>query len=157
MILGSSLHPSKGRTIRAVADRFYWPGLVTDVGRFWDGCEECAWPTRRKPNHHGLLQPIRTSAPFEILALDIFGPVPATRRGNKYVVVFIDHFSKWVELAPAKEITTKEIAKLLQDLIIPRHGCPTSLSNSQQGDDQHYQSEEADQSDEYDGACMQQG
>eukprot|EP00923_Selenidium_pygospionis_P026962 GHVN01048375.1.p1 GENE.GHVN01048375.1~~GHVN01048375.1.p1 ORF type:complete len:141 (-),score=5.26 GHVN01048375.1:3447-3869(-) len=108
-------------TIRAVSDRFFWPGMVSEVGRF---CE-CARSTR--PNHHGLLRPISTSAPFELLACDIFGPVPKTRRGNCYVAVFVDHLSKWVELAAAKDISAKHIAKLLQEVIIPRHGCPISF------------------------------
>ena len=31
-------------------------------------------------------------------SLDFAGPLPITKRHNKYVMVMIGHFSKWIEL-----------------------------------------------------------
>ena len=37
------------------------------------------------------------AAPFELCAMDIVGPLPETVNGNKYILVFVDHFSKFTE------------------------------------------------------------
>ena len=31
--------------------------------------------------------------------VDFAGPMPTTKRGNKYVLVMIEHFTKWVEFS----------------------------------------------------------
>ena len=38
--------------------------------------------------------------PFEMIAMDMMdvcGPLPDTERGNKYILVAADYFSKWPE------------------------------------------------------------
>lgn len=42
------------------------------------------------------------SEPFERTALDIVGPLPITTEGNRYVLVFVDHFTKFEEALPLK-------------------------------------------------------
>jgi len=37
------------------------------------------------------------------VALDIVRPLPKTSNGNKYIVVAIDHYSKWCETHLVKE------------------------------------------------------
>jgi hypothetical protein len=34
---------------------------------------------------------------FYRIAMDIVGPLPKTRSGNKYIIMAIDHYSKWCE------------------------------------------------------------
>ena len=36
-------------------------------------------------------------APLERVALDVLGPLPTTERGNKYILVIADYFTKWTE------------------------------------------------------------
>ena len=35
---------------------------------------------------------------FERWDIDIVGPLPITRKGNRYIVVAIDYFSRWPEV-----------------------------------------------------------
>jgi len=37
--------------------------------------------------------------------MDLIGPLPETPRGNKYIVVLTDYFSKWTEAAPLQDKT----------------------------------------------------
>jgi hypothetical protein len=39
---------------------------------------------------------------FYRVALDIVGPLLETKDGNRYVLVVIDHYSKWCEARPIK-------------------------------------------------------
>ena len=34
---------------------------------------------------------------LEQVAMDIFGQLPCTRQGNKYILVVMDYFTKWPE------------------------------------------------------------
>ena len=38
--------------------------------------------------------------PLEKLAVDISGPLPVTEKGNKYILVVSDYFTRWVEAYP---------------------------------------------------------
>ena len=36
-------------------------------------------------------------APMERIAIDVVGPLPESKSGNKVVVVVVDYFTKWEE------------------------------------------------------------
>ena len=46
-----------------------------------------------------------SSEPFQRVSTDIFGPfVPAKPSGNRYVLVFIDYLTKYMELVPIPNV-----------------------------------------------------
>ena len=53
--------------------------------------------------------------------------LPLTQDGNKYVVVFLDYLTKWVEAFPVQNQTAETIARLLVEEVISRHGAPQKL------------------------------
>ena len=69
---------------------------------------------------------IPISKPFYMVAVDVVGPFPITARGNEYILVETDYFTKWPE---AYAITSREaetIARMLVDFV-SRHGIPEVL------------------------------
>ena len=46
------------------------------------------------------------------------GPLLLTSRGNKYILVFTDIFSKWVEAFPIQSTDTETLAILLVNVIM---------------------------------------
>ena len=60
---------------------------------------------------------MRVGAPFEVIALDIMGPLPLTARGNKYTLVVGDDFSKWVEILPLQDMRAETVADLLVERV----------------------------------------
>ena len=48
-------------------------------------------------------QPFTTAAyfPFDKVAIDTFGPLPADESGNKHSIVFIDCFSRYISISSA--------------------------------------------------------
>ena len=63
--------------------------------------------------------------------MDILGPLPITSRGNQYVLVMSDHFSKWVEAVPLPNQRAETVARAFVDEVIARHGVPTKLITDQ--------------------------
>jgi hypothetical protein len=61
---------------------------------------------------------------FYRVAMDITGPLPETKSGNKYILVAIDHYSKWCEAKAIVDHGAKTAAKFLEDDIIYRYGVP---------------------------------
>jgi hypothetical protein len=56
------------------------------------------------------LQPIKTSQPLGLVTTDIMGPCQETIDKIKYILIIIDHFTKWMELYAMKTFEAKETA-----------------------------------------------
>lgn len=53
-------------------------------------------------------------SPFEIIAINIAGPLPETESANKYILVVMDYFSKWLD---ANALTNQETASVAEVLV----------------------------------------
>lgn len=54
--------------------------------------------------------------------MDILGPLPSTRSGNKFLLVTVDCFTKWVEAFPLRNIRASIMAEVFVNQFISRHG-----------------------------------
>ena len=68
---------------------------------------------------------------MERLAMDILGPLALTPRGNKFVLVVTDYFTKWTEsyAIPNQEATT--VAEKLVSEFVCRLGVPREIHSDQ--------------------------
>lgn len=129
------LHDNSGhfglkKTQRKVQERVYWPSYLSDVASWVRECSICQ---RRNPSNceKAPLIPISTSWPFEKVSWDIMGPLPVTSRGNRYILIVTDLFTKWVEAFPLKETSAGTLANILVDEVVSRYGVPTSIHSDQ--------------------------
>ena len=111
---------------KALAQHYWWDGMFGDVVRWCRSCLTCAayhgCGRRAKPP----LQPIPVGAPFERVGVDIL-EMPRTLRGHRYVVVFVEYLTKWVEAYAVEDQTSETLARLLVDSVVCRHGVPAEL------------------------------
>ena len=59
------------------------------------------------------------------------GPIKETDRGNKHILVLMDHFTKWCEAFPTKDQKASEVARILVSSVFPQFGPPTVLHSDQ--------------------------
>ena len=59
--------------------------------------------------------------------MDLIGPLPPSTTGVKYIIVAIDHLTKWVEARAVKDLGARTVAKFIQEQIKHRHSCPQFL------------------------------
>ena len=69
------------------------------------------------------MQSIKTGYPLKKIQIDILGPLPETNRGNKYVAVVVDMYTKWPE---AYALPNQEA-----DNFVCRFGCPRGVLSDQ--------------------------
>ena len=67
---------------------------------------------------------------LDIVSLDIVGPLPVTERGNKYILTFVDHFTRFCEAIPIVRQDTETIAREFVTKIIAQFGVPEKVIDS---------------------------
>ena len=67
---------------------------------------------------------IKTGYPLERIQIDILGPLPETNRGNKYVAVVVDMYTKWPEAYALPNQGADTVAQAVMDNFVCRFGCP---------------------------------
>ena len=77
--------------------------------------------------HKAPLLPIPVQDAFDRVACDIIGPFPTTKSGNRYVLIFTEYLTKWVEGFPLPSIEAARIARIFVEEIFTRHGAPRTL------------------------------
>ena len=125
------VHPSQRRLYEIMRTRFYWSGMHRDITNWVAACQICIKHKAMQPKSNGLMIPIVTTFPFQLLGVDIQGPFKVSKNGYKYILVCVDHYTSWVEAIPLKTITAKEVIEAFFKLIIARHGCPNKLLTDQ--------------------------
>ena len=122
-----------GRAVWANLRReYYWPQMRSDVNRWCSACLACA-ATRRGRCVIPPMQSIISDRPFQIVGVDVL-KVGLTEDGNKYIVTFIDHFSKYVMAYPSADKSAKTIAQLFLERVVCVHGAPEQLLSDRGGE-----------------------
>ena len=124
-------HLGVNKTLTKARQRFYWPGLRDDVEQWCRQCKDCAETKSPTPSARAPLSPSVVGYPMERIALDLFGPLPVTERGNKYILVISDYFTRWVEAYPLPNQEAPVVAKLLVNEWICRFGVPEVIHSDQ--------------------------
>ena len=93
----AAAHLGIKKTLGKISQKYYWPGLQNDVKIYVGGCEQCSRKKNPNPTKTAPMQIVRSGFPMERIAMDILGELPVTERGNKYVLVLSDYFTKWTE------------------------------------------------------------
>ena len=109
-----------------LARRYWWEGMYADVVKHCRACLTCASYRGAGRRSKPPLKPIEVGGPFERVGVDIL-EMPPTERENRYIVVFMDYLTKWVEAFPTADQTSETIAHLLVERIICQHGAPKEL------------------------------
>ncbi len=122
-------HFGEQRTLAKIRRRYFWHSRTTDVKAMVRGCQQCQLVRSLGSIRSGdeQLKSIPVCDLFHGVALDTAGPLPETRSGNKYIMVAIDHYSKWCEAKAVADHGAKIAARFLEDDLICRYGVPNLL------------------------------
>jgi hypothetical protein len=119
-----------------IRQRYVWHNQTADVKAMVRGCQQCQLVRSSGNIRFGdeQLKNIHVCDLFHQIALDIAGPLPETKSGNKYILVAIDHYSKWCESKVVADHGAKTTTRFLEDEIICRYGVPRFVLNDNGGE-----------------------
>ena len=69
--------------------------------------------------------------PWERVSVDITGPHPVSKHGNKFILTAIDNYTKWAEAWPIRQHEATTVARILADQWFARFGIPVQLLSDQ--------------------------
>ncbi|CAH8547811.1 unnamed protein product [Dicrocoelium dendriticum] len=120
-------HAGQRKMEQAAGLRFWWPQQRRDIANFCNACHECIRFKQPQTMNRAPLQPMVIGYPNETVGVDVLGPLPETPRGNRYILVLVDYFTKWCEAIPTPYIDARSTAQLVFDHWISRWGAPEQL------------------------------
>ena len=121
----TSGHGGWKRTFQRLRTRGYWPNMRKEVQSYVERCQTCQKnkvDRRRKPGLMGSGDIV--TQPFECVSVDLIGPLPRSKKGNTFISVVTDAFSKYVCVRPLTTATAANVCKHFKEEVILRHGAP---------------------------------
>lgn len=125
-----SSHLSADKVLKRAQQLYYWPFMSRDIRIWCTQCTPCDARRNPTPHHRAPMKTIVATEPFQKVAADIL-ELPITSRGNRYVLVVQDYFSKYVNLYAIPDQRATTVAKCLFDNFICQHGVPEMLHTDQ--------------------------
>ena len=129
--LPSSGHQGRARTKARMKEKFFWYGMGKDITEYVVTCPICNQSKKSALPGRQPMQEYQAGAPMERVHLDFLGPLPKTPRGNEYVLMMVDQFTKWVECVPLPSQTAEVTAKAAVDGFFSRFGFPFQIFHDQ--------------------------
>ena len=123
-------HQGRERTLALLRSRCFWVGMDKDVA---DRIAKCANCVRRKTpstNRRVNLVSIETSSPMELVCMDYLC-LERSKGGYENILVITDHFTRYAQAIPTKNLTAYTTAKALFEQFIVRYGFPSKLHSDQ--------------------------
>ena len=120
-------HPGGRRLYQYLRRNFYWPSMAVDCYAVSKNCVQCARNRVRLRQHQKELRLFPASSPLEFVAIDLLGELIKTPRGNRFLLVISDRFSKLVRTVPMKTITAEAVAKAFVTHWVMAYGPPVWL------------------------------
>ena len=120
-------HHGVERTLAKLQNaRNTWKGQRRDIRKFILQCPFCQKMNQMKTAIH--THPFTTASysMMDRVAIDTIGPLPADVNDNKYIIVAIDCFSRYIELYPSKDTTALTAATALYEWA-SRYGIPSQI------------------------------
>ena len=104
-------HEGGRRMYTSLRRRYYWPRMAVDCYETVAACRKCSEERILLQKKASKLMPFPANAPLEDIAMDLLGPLQKTPRGNKYLLVIVDRFTKLVRAVPMGDTKAWDLAK----------------------------------------------
>ena len=105
-------------------DGYFWLTLFRDCILAVHKCHACQIYNKKSHAPLAPMHPVLIVGPFSKWGIQFMTCNPRSVGRHGYIIVFVDYFTKWVELMPAYNNTRKTIALFLFNHVIAIFGVP---------------------------------
>ena len=123
-------HLGSDKVVGLARQRFYWPYMQADIEFFIGNVCQCL---KQRAKTRAPLQPITTTSPFELVLID-FVHLEKSRGGYEYILVIVDHFTRYVHAYATRNKSAKTAANKLYNDFILHFGFPHKIHHDQGGE-----------------------
>ena len=120
-------HPGETKLYRTLRRHFYWTTLSVDALMTVRNCVSCARNRVKLRRHAKQLQLFPAGGPLEFVSIDILGPLVRTARGNRYLLVISDRYTKLTRTVPLPRVTASVVARAFATHWLFTYGPPALL------------------------------
>ena len=126
-------HLGVERVAELARNRVYWPGMLKDIDTFIH--KRCLCIMHQRPHRKKMapLKSITTSMPLDLISVD-FVKLEVGKGGFQYILVIVDHFTKYAQAYPTRNKSSITASKRLYDDFVMRFGFPGRLLSDQGGE-----------------------
>jgi hypothetical protein len=124
-------HLAYDKTLKRLKVKFFWFDMKKHTRVYCETCITCQQFRIFNSKNLGELKQIVAKYPFEIIGIDVVGPLPTTSRGMKYIIVAICYYSKWCEALATKDFTALTTAMFIINQLICRFGFMSKILTDQ--------------------------
>lgn len=119
------------KTLARLKESYWFPKMRRFAKKYVTACLECAHHKAVGGPKEGMLHPIpKADIPFHTVHADHVGPFVRSKRGNCYLLVIIDSFTKYVNIRPVTNTKSVTTIRVFKDHI-SYFGAPTRLITDQ--------------------------
>ena len=112
--------------MRVLQSGFCWPSLFKDAHTMYKGCDRCQRVGKLTRSNMMPLNPILIVDLFYVWVIDFMRPFLMSF-DYSYVLMGVDHVSKWVEVVPCKHNDHRVVLNFLKENIFSRFGVPKAI------------------------------
>lgn len=120
-------HPGQTRMYETLRRVYYWLHMAADIHATVRNCGSCARNRLKLRKHTQPLQLFPATGPLQSLAIDLLGPLTKTKRGNRFLLVITDRFTKLTQVVPLRRIDAYTVAVAFTVHWVFHYGPPESL------------------------------
>ena len=120
-------HYGVQRVLDRLQQNYWWRGMGDTVVRIFRACLSCARVKAGFKESGKELQPLPIRGMGYRWRVDFAGPLATTPWGNKWILVCIEHFSKWVELIPLPSKSSANAARGVLEGVLSWYRAPEEV------------------------------
>ena len=123
---GNGIHFGIVRTNDMIRSTYFWKGLSSDVSQWIGQCDVCGRAKYTSANRTKPVSLPSTERPFQRISMDYAGPLSRTKSGNRYFLVIVDDFTRYLKVFPVRDCTANTTIKCLRQFCIDE-GAPEEI------------------------------
>ena len=116
-------------TQKRAAQRFFYPGMASELKRRVRKCPSCIAKKTRIDQRQGVHRPVHSGYPGEEIFIDLVGPLPETPERMRYILTVEDGFTKLVNCYPIPNKSAPTVCRALIEKHFSVFGIPAKVKS----------------------------